>query len=117
MFTTRLSRSLVVWPITMAVALLGVALMQHQSRGLSPAEEADAHLDSSAVGALGASVTQTTERPNVVVVMADDMRADDLRFMPRVQRLLMAKGLTYRNSFSPFPLCCPARTGRRTRPP
>jgi N-acetylglucosamine-6-sulfatase len=48
-------------------------------------------------------------RPNVVVVMADDMRADDLRFMPRVRRLIGARGLTFRNSFSPYPLCCPAR--------
>ena len=52
---------------------------------------------------------QDRARPNVVVVMAGDMRADDLRFMPRVRRLLVARGLTYRNSFSPYPLCCPAR--------
>ena len=27
---------------------------------------------------------KAADRPNVVVVMADDMRADDLRFMPHV---------------------------------
>ena len=48
-------------------------------------------------------------QPNVVVVMADDMRADDLRFMPHVRRLIAARGLTFENSFSPYPLCCPAR--------
>jgi arylsulfatase A-like enzyme len=48
-------------------------------------------------------------RPNIVVVMADDMRADDLRFMPHVRRLVAARGLAYENSFSPYPLCCPAR--------
>ena len=41
--------------------------------------------------------------------MADDMRADDLRFMPHVRRLVAARGLTYENTFSPYPLCCPAR--------
>jgi arylsulfatase A-like enzyme len=55
-------------------------------------------------------------KPNVVMVMADDMRTDDLRFMPAVRRLLVGQGLTFRNSFSPYPLCCPARasflTGR-----
>src|SRR5689334_12190627 len=55
-------------------------------------------------------------RPNIVVVMADDMRTDDLRFMPQVRRLLVGRGLNFRNSFSPYPLCCPARasflTGR-----
>ena len=49
------------------------------------------------------------ERPNIVVVMADDMRADDLRFMPHVRRLVAARGLSYENTFSPYPLCCPAR--------
>jgi len=55
-------------------------------------------------------------RPNIVMVMADDMRTDDLRFMPSVRRLLVGTGLNFRNSFSPYPLCCPARasflTGR-----
>lgn len=48
-------------------------------------------------------------RPNIVFVLADDMRSDDMRFMPRTQRLIGARGLTYANSFSPYPLCCPAR--------
>jgi N-acetylglucosamine-6-sulfatase len=66
----------------------------------------------------GAARTATTssDRPNIVVVMADDLRTDDLRFMPAVRRLVRDKGLEFRNSFSPYPLCCPARasflTGR-----
>ncbi|GAA1932072.1 sulfatase family protein [Nocardioides marmoribigeumensis] len=48
-------------------------------------------------------------KPNVVVVMTDDMRADDLRFMPTVRRELRQGGVEFRNSFSPNPLCCPAR--------
>ena len=52
---------------------------------------------------------EAAARPNMVVVMADDMRADDLRFMPNVRRLVAARGLTYENTFSPYPLCCPAR--------
>jgi arylsulfatase A-like enzyme len=55
------------------------------------------------------SPVQASARPNVVVVMADDMRTDDLRFMPAVRRLLVRPGLNFRNSFSPDPLCCPAR--------
>jgi N-acetylglucosamine-6-sulfatase len=47
-------------------------------------------------------------KPNIVVVMADDMRFDDLRFAPTVRRLA-SRGVTFHNSFSPFPLCCPAR--------
>lgn len=48
-------------------------------------------------------------RPNIVVVMADDMRVDDLRFAPRLRRLVARRGITFENSFAPYPLCCPAR--------
>ena len=48
-------------------------------------------------------------RPNIVMVMADDMRVDDLQFAPNVRRLIGAHGLRFQNSFSPYPLCCPAR--------
>lgn len=47
-------------------------------------------------------------RPNIVMVMADDMRVDDLRFAPTI-RALASQGVSFRNSFSPYPLCCPAR--------
>ena len=62
------------------------------------------------------SAAAASTKPTVVMVMADDMRTDDLRFMPSVRRLLVGRGLSFRNSFSPYPLCCPARasflTGR-----
>ena len=57
----------------------------------------------------GVTARAKPARPNIVLVMADDMRADDLRFAPRIRSLIGGHGLTFRNSFSPFPLCCPAR--------
>ena len=54
------------------------------------------------------SAAQST-RPNIVMVMADDMRVDDLKYMPRVRRLIRGTGIEFKNSFSPYPLCCPAR--------
>ncbi len=55
-------------------------------------------------------------RPNMLVITADDMRADDLRWMPRTRHLLADRGITFRNSFAPDPLCAPSRasflTGR-----
>jgi arylsulfatase A-like enzyme len=63
-----------------------------------------------------ATLSAQPVRPNIVMVMADDMRSDDLRFMPSVRQLVKDRGLEFRNSFSPYPLCCPARasflTGR-----
>ena len=48
-------------------------------------------------------------RPNVLMIMTDDMRDDDLRFMPWTRRLIGQPGVRFRNSFAPYPLCCPAR--------
>ena len=52
----------------------------------------------------------TPVRPNIVMVMMDDMRWDELRFAPNVQRHVTGRGLQFANSFSPLPLCCPARS-------
>jgi N-acetylglucosamine-6-sulfatase len=49
------------------------------------------------------------DRPNILVVMTDDMSAADLRLMPNVQRLLGRKGTTFDDAIDSFPLCCPAR--------
>ena len=54
-------------------------------------------------------VTMGRERPNVIVLMMDDMRDDDLQFMPNVARLIRDQGVRFTNMFSPHPLCCPAR--------
>jgi len=50
-----------------------------------------------------------SRRPNIVMVMMDDMRWDELRFAPNVGRHITGRGLRFANSFSPLPLCCPAR--------
>ena len=55
-----------------------------------------------------------TRHPNVLVITADDMRADDLRWMPQTRRQIARTGLTFRNSFAPNPLCCPARASLLT---
>ena len=49
------------------------------------------------------------ERPNIVFVMADDMRDDELRWMPHTRELLGQHGVDFRDAISPHPLCCPAR--------
>lgn len=48
-------------------------------------------------------------RPNLFVIETDDMRWDELRFMPNVRRLIQDRGLTFQNAFAPYPLCCPSR--------
>jgi arylsulfatase A-like enzyme len=48
------------------------------------------------------------------MIMVDDMRDDDLRFMPWTRRLVRDRGVRFVNSFAPFPLCCPARASTLT---
>jgi len=66
-----------------------------------------------ALGAAGAQARPASAdkdgRPNILVVMTDDMSADDLKLMPNVQRLLAKKGTTFDDAVDSFPLCCPAR--------
>ena len=47
-------------------------------------------------------------RPNILVVMTDDMAASDVRVMPNVRRLAR-QGTTFADAVDSFPLCCPAR--------
>jgi arylsulfatase A-like enzyme len=49
------------------------------------------------------------KRPNILVVMTDDMATTDLAVMPKVQRLLANRGTTFADAVDSFPLCCPAR--------
>ena len=39
--------------------------------------------------------------PNIVMLMVDDMRTDELRFMPRTRRLVGQPGATFRNAIVP----------------
>ena len=49
------------------------------------------------------------ERPNVLLVVTDDMRVDGLQAMPSTVQWLMDGGRTYTNAFATTPLCCPSR--------
>jgi arylsulfatase A-like enzyme len=45
----------------------------------------------------------------VLLIVTDDQRWDTLPYMPAVQAELVGKGVTFTNSFTVSPLCCPAR--------
>lgn len=49
------------------------------------------------------------ERPNIIFILTDDMRADDLPFMPQVQALLAEQGATFTRFAASSPGCAPAR--------
>lgn len=52
---------------------------------------------------------RNVQRPNIVLIVTDDQRADTLSTMPTVQAEIAAKGVSFVNAFVSNPLCCPSR--------
>jgi N-acetylglucosamine-6-sulfatase len=48
-------------------------------------------------------------RPNVVFILTDDMRKDDLAYMPKTRSLLQKGGMSFENAFVSHALCAPSR--------
>ena len=90
---------------TLVAAALAVATML--AGATSPAWSGHPTVELSMPSASSAA----DERPNIVLVVTDDMRADDLAYMPRTRELIGAAGATFTKFISPHPLCCPARAG------
>ncbi len=59
------------------------------------------------MGSLPQAAEAEQPRPNIVLITADDMRLDDLRWMPHTRELLNQFKL--KDFISNHPLCCPAR--------
>jgi N-acetylglucosamine-6-sulfatase len=59
---------------------------------------------------MGKAQAQTvTAQPNIVFILTDDMRKDDLMYMPKTHSLLREQGMGFRNAFVSNALCCPSR--------
>ena len=50
-------------------------------------------------------------RPNLLLVVADDMRYDQLQYMPQVRRLVQDPGTAFTQARCNVPLCQPSRVG------
>lgn len=53
-------------------------------------------------------------RPNIVVIVTDDMRASDWQALPRTRALLGARATMFPNFIITTPTCCPSRTSLLT---
>jgi hypothetical protein len=73
----------------LAPAVLGLALLSLATAPVATARPATAARDG---------------KPNILVVMTDDMAATDVRFMPNVRRLLAARGTTFADAVDSYPL-------------
>ena len=82
-----------VWHRVGAVALAVAAI----AAGIAGGEPARGQADDS------------QSRPNIVVVMTDDQTQASLAKLPTVTSQLAARGTTFANNFTNWPLCCPSR--------
>ncbi len=57
----------------------------------------------------GAAKRAIQQRPNILQVMTDDQTVESVRVMPRVKALLASRGVTFKNFFDTYALCCPSR--------
>jgi N-acetylglucosamine-6-sulfatase len=60
-------------------------------------------------GSMPKGAQALSAKPNIVFILADDMRKDDLKYMPKTRNLLKAKGMSFQNAFVSNPQCCPSR--------
>jgi N-acetylglucosamine-6-sulfatase len=59
---------------------------------------------------MGKAQAQTlAAKPNIVFILADDMRKDDMMYMPKTHSLLREQGMGFRNAFVSNAICCPSR--------
>jgi N-acetylglucosamine-6-sulfatase len=64
----------------------------------------------SAINSWPPTGAQTTPvKPNFVFILTDDMRKDDLKYMPKTRNLIESQGMRFENAFVSNPLCCPSR--------
>jgi len=86
--------------LVLAAAALAVGLLFFGSYSGTTGEVGEAQAE---------TVTAATAQPNIVFILADDMRKDELKYMPQTQSMLKNKGMTFDNAFVSHALCCPSR--------
>src|SRR5436190_1428440 len=91
------------------VALL-VALLSTAASGAGVSSADHIHADPASATRAGSASASASAKPSIVLILTDDQRWDTLSWMPNVERLLVAKGVTFTNAFVPNSLCCPSRT-------
>jgi N-acetylglucosamine-6-sulfatase len=50
-----------------------------------------------------------TTRPNFVFVMTDDLDERAMDYLPGIREVMGAKGITFKNAYVTYSLCCPSR--------
>jgi N-acetylglucosamine-6-sulfatase len=49
-------------------------------------------------------------KPNILLLLSDDQRAESIACMPNLQKLVARRGVTFTQAYASTPLCCPGRS-------
>src|SRR5262245_46077841 len=92
--------------LLMAVLLLGCA----PGATDTPKATATPHLQLTITPLADVQVLPKSNRPNILFILTDDLDLElgTIKYMPHLQELLTAQGLTVDNFFISQPLCCPS---------
>ncbi len=55
------------------------------------------------------STAAASSRPNILVILTDDQRLDDMKALTKTRALIAQQGTTFANAYVATPLCCPSR--------
>ncbi|MCA1717235.1 MAG: sulfatase [Actinobacteria bacterium] len=54
-------------------------------------------------------VESPTDRPNIILILTDDLDFASAQKMPQIRSQLIEEGTSFENAFVSYPLCCPSR--------
>jgi len=91
---------------TLAVGVLAAAGLAQ--RGTDPAEQLAVRPTATP------AYTSKVERPNVLLITADDLSYLDMEYLPTVRKLIERAGVTFSDALAPTPICVPARASLLT---
>ena len=60
------------------------------------------------------SMASDSAPPNVLMIVTDDQRYDELSSMPNVRDLIAGEGVSFSRAYVTYPLCCPSRASLLT---
>src|ERR671911_1958423 len=92
--------------ISAVVALLAVLVLVGCGQSASEGEVADT---GGGADSRGPASAEPAERPNVIMILTDDLDTASISHMPNLKSLLIEEGTTFENAFVTNSLCCPSR--------
>ena len=94
------------WTCAALVVLLAACLLAGCGPSASEREIADA---GGGAGSGEEASSAPAEKPNVIMILTDDLDKASISRMPNLRSLLIEQGTTFENAFVTDPLCCPSR--------